>query len=301
MADYGYTAREDPPGRAIPSQTPTSRVTSPPRTESRALEAAIKAPPEAEPFLIMQMMMGNNVVPIGNAGIGLAGAYGSAVVSYGWQAATNRYGRRARVTGGNGAGGGYHAALAFQIITPRAWLDPLWIGSRGPAIVRLGDVVRFTKDSVPTTAGWVTARWGYGADVPNTLYRSGAIPAFLGFYCFIASGASTGTWKCEATDAAKASLFSVDTGIVTAGLHRLEVELNAKTGTVRWFIDHVLVGEWSPGSGQVAADVGGPTKVWLMDCQAQRDDTTGVDAIATLDYGLDGWLSAVAAFDSPVV
>ena len=295
MADYGYTAREDPPSRAIPSQTPTSRVTSPPRTESRALEAAIKAPPEAEPFLIMQMMMGNGLVPIGNAiSVAASGNDGSYVASYGWQTETNRYGRRLQVTGGNWFGVGYEAHASIPIITPRAWLDPLWIGARGPAVVRIGDVVRFSKQG---TVGSARARWGYGT-TPSV--GDGVVAELLGFSCVIGAGVQTGTWKCEATDANAATLFTADTGIVTTGLHRLEVELNAKTRTVRWFIDHVLVGEWSPGNGQVSANSSNRATLWLAVCSFW-ENTVSPDRIGTLDYGLDGWLSAVAAFDSPVV
>lgn len=294
---YGYEQREDPPSRAIPSQSPASRVTSPSRLESRAVEAAIKARPDGEPFMVTQLMIGNGVVPIGNARSSGAGGAGSAVTSFGWQTETARYGIRMRVTGGNSAGAGYHAFDVYPTLTPRAWIDPLWIGSRGPALVRLSDVVRFSKSTVPNTAGWVTARWGFGT---NSSPNSGSgLAEFIGFYCFITSGSSTSTWRCLATDNAGATLYTSDTGIVSASLHRLEVELNAKKGTVRWFIDDVLAGEWSPGSGQVAADVAGTSKRWLISCQAQRDDTTGVDAVATLDYGLDGWMVALASFDSP--
>lgn len=292
---YGYEQREDPPARAIPSQTPASRVPSPPRLESRAVEAAIKARPEGEPYVVTQLMIGNGIMPIGNALSSISGGSGSATNTFGWQTATNRYGRRCQVTGTVFGGAGYHFANVIPIITPRPWLDPLWIGTRGPALVRIRDVVRFSKDSAPTTQGWVTGRWGYGSDSsasPVTLAN------FLGFQVGIADGLSTGTWRAIASDAAAAALYESDTGIGTAALHALEVELNAEKGTVRWYVDDVLVGEWSPGSGQVAADVVGTRKNWMIGTQAQG--LSGVlPAIATFDYGLDGWLVAAASFDSP--
>ena len=297
MKSYGYDQRQDAPARAIPSQTPASRVASPPRLESRALEAAIKAQGAREPFLMTQMMIGDGVVPIGNAMGSQSGGSGSAVASYGWQTVTNRYGRRIQVTGTTGAGTGYHLAHLIPIITPRAWLDPLWVGTRGPALVRLSDVVRFAKDSAPTTQGWVTCRWGFGTDSSSSPVT---LANFLGFHVGIADGASTGTWRAVASDGGGVALYESDSGIGTAALHRLEVELNADTGTVRWFIDAVLVGEWSPGSGQVATDAGGVSKRWLIGVQAQGL-SADLTAIGTLDYGLDGWLNAAAAFDFPAV
>jgi hypothetical protein len=295
MADYGYTQREDPPARAIPSQSPTSRVASPTRLESRAVEAAIKAQADSEPYLVTQMMIGDGIMPIGNAFASASGGTGSATNTFGWQTATNRYGRRCQVTGQTGFGAGYHFANLIPIITPRAWLDPAWIGSRGPAIVRISDVVRFSKDSVPNTQGWVTGRWGYGT---SSSANGGTLANFLGFQVDIVDGVATGTWRAVASDAAAAVLFTSDSGIDTASLHRLEVELNAEKGTVRWFIDNVLVGEWSPGSEQVPADVAGTSKKWMISTQAQGLSAI-LTAIATFDYGLDGWMAAAASFDSP--
>lgn len=295
MADYGYQKRDDPPGRAIPSQSPASRVTSPTRLESRAVEAAIKARPDGEPFMVTQLMIGNGVVPIGNAMASASGGGGSVTNTYGWQTDTNRYGRRCQVTGTSFGGAGYHYSNNVPIITPRVWLDTLWVGSRGPAIVRISDVVRFAKDSAPTTQGYVSGRWGFGS---SSSAAGGALANFIGFDVDIGDGDSTGTWQVRATDAAAVSLFTSDTGIDTAALHRLDVELNADQGVVRWYIDDVLVGEWSPGSGQVAADAGGVRKNWMMSTRAQ-EQSAGFPGIATFDYGLDGWLVALVSFDSP--
>lgn len=292
---YGYEQREDPPARAIPSQTPTSRVASPPRLESRAVEAAIKGQRDGEPYMVTQLMIGNGVVPIGNAMASASGGGGSATNTFGWQTATNRYGRRCQVTGTAFGGAGYHYANLIPIITPRSWLDPAWVGSRGPAIVRISDVVRFSKDSSPTTQGYVSGRWGFGT---ASSASGGALANFLGFDVDITDGVSTGTWQVRATDAGAANLYTADTGIDTAALHRLEVELDAERGVVRWYIDDVLVGEWSPGSEQVAADVAGTRKNWMIGTRAQ-EKSAGLSGIATFDYGLDAWLVALASFDSP--
>lgn len=284
MADYGYTTREDPPARAIPSQTPTSRVTSPVRMESREVERVAKAPAaDTEPAIYTHLIIGNGVNAIGNAPSSGFGGAGSSTSTYGWLTGARRYGIRIEVTGGSSGGEGYHVFYFVQVPTPRAYLDPAWRGTRGMGVTRYADTVRFVKTS--GLAGHVSCRIGLASDSRGAI---SILYNFIGFDIIIDNTASTGTWNARASDAAGNSLYLSNTGIATETIHRLEVELDAVNGRVRWFIDGVQVAEWTPGSNEAVADTAAATtKRWMYSCQAQ--DYLGI-GIGAMEFFLDGWM-----------
>ena len=307
MSGYGYGdgRRQDQPQRVIPATDPPSRVTAPSNQEANLTRQAAKDfqyLTSSPPFATTILLTGNESILYGRADMvgtkGGGGTVSSDIRSWGWWSAISRYSMRQRIVGlTSGAGGTYQGFRFFKMgVLPPLLADPKFSPTAGRGVWRVADMVSFSKENAH---GAVRAWWGLACDTNNDLTKNPT--PFIGFRVSGPSGLTTGTWGASVVkDDGTTFLYNVDTHIPADALHELAIELDGAKHLIRFFIDGVLVGSYSPGNGTLSGALTAGSLTLLVVGMIETGDAAD-PCTANLYYLADGWFSAGWDFSSPSV
>jgi hypothetical protein len=176
-----------------------------------------------------------------------------------YDATIQRYARRIHSSGGGG--GGYF--IYRNMIEPRAIVDPKY--GPYPGIIRARECLAVTMpNGVPlgyAFAQSIVSHWGFSGTQGGGAVGTVNTEPFVGFRQDASWAAGTGTpvnanvWNCAVVSDGLVQLYNNPTTVSPLAPHEFELVLDGTSNTIYWYIDGVLVGQYSPASGAAPGQV----------------------------------------------